>query len=1471
MPRSSAHPAVRFFLVFILLGALAVAPAGAIVRPAEKPQQLGFRHPDLIASTDARSLDRLPAPLAERLREDLKNVARRESGGPRVLAAPEVADHAGFYDLRAGRWDTLVLSRPLIPGSGAGNDLTWGGLRIESPAGDAQLKKTVVGALAAYLSEHARELGIDAAELGPANVSIAEKGRLIQLYEPRVVDGVPVRDSYVQAVLNGGNLVLLGSRSWGKIDVSRQPSLSAPDAVTAIERYLDSKKVTGVAGWWREPSLTIVPTVRAADPENTPVGEGYRFRLAWIVSPRIEGDLGSWEGLIDAHTGELLSFTDQNQYVQRRVLGGINPVSNDGRSPGGVPDGVEQPNHPMPSADVTLPDGTVLHTNSAGLVDANGPFTVNLAGPYVRINDACGPAAEMADQCTNLNLSSGPGTDCAVPEGHGIGDTHSGRTGFYELNRQIELATAELPSTAVADSPAGYLHRQLTANMNIDNTCNAFWSPTDMTVNFYREGPSASGSVICGNTGEIAAVFDHEWGHGLDTNDNFPGVTSPGEAYADITALVRLNQSCMARGFFKSRGDGTQRNQVFCNDFGDRCTECTGVREDDYKKHQSGQPHDIDWVLGVNPAIPNAGCAVPEELPMPGLQSGPCGFETHCEGVIVGETIWDLMKRDLPCNGVGWEDVNGGQCAGGAAPTIDLNSALEIAARDFYLASGGVNRWYSCNPLAAAGGNEFGGCLADSGYMQFLAADDDNGLLLDGTPHMKAIYDAFNRHNLACNLPVAPANSGCSGKPTAAPVVHAVPTVNGASVTWNAVAGAEKYWVFRTEGVHGCNFGKVKVGEPTGTSFSETGLLDGFQYFYSVMPVGNGLLPGEDACPGPMSDCAAVTPTSPAAPPAAPSLRAGPVSNSLTVSGGDGDASLDNCETGTLSFRVWSDGNAPLTNVRIVEITSPSHPQTTIVTPLPSVVASSLAAGCGLPAATATGTFRFVAHGLAHGDTLTLQVKVTSDQTAPAVETFSMSVTGVESDVVNQPTVTFTFESGTDGWEVHGGSFTRTDTGGGAGGTAWYMASSAAVDNACDDVRSPKVILHADSTLSLSNQFATEPDSQGFFYDRANVGIIDEATGQRTVIAPDGGERVYNASGGNPDDSACTNLEGGWAGPGPGWMTSTWSSTALGAASFAGQPIRLSVRNGTDGSASLVGLWFDQVTLTDVDFVGADTHSDVCTAPAQPDLRVTNITFNNNKGAQEGDKVTITATVSNVSATAAGVSSTRFVLDNQTTLGTVATGALGPNASVQVSIPWDTRSVKGQHAIAVTADSAGVVSESNETNNTSQLTVTVQGNKVKNGSFEQPNSAGNGPDNWSGSSTGAGSATWSDGGSEGSKSAATSGNGGNAVLSGAPSWTSDPVAVTPGEVLTFAVSIQATGASSAATAGLVYLGAAGNVLSTVNLVTAPLTTSGFTKLQQSVTIPGNVSSVRVKLTGFAPTDTRTAGTVKFDGVGLFGN
>ena len=104
-----------------------------------------------------------------------------------------------------------------------------------------------------------------------------------------------------------------------------------------------------------------------------------------------------------------------------------------------------------------------------------------------------------------------------------------------------------------------------------------------------------------------------------------------------------------------------------------------------------------------------------------------------------------------------------------------------------------------------------------------------------------------------------------------------------------------------------------------------------------------------------------------------------------------------------------------------------------------------------------------------------------------------------------------------------------------------------------------------------------------------------------------------------------------------------------------------------------------------------------------------------------------------------------------------------------------------------------------------------------------------------------------------------------------PSWTSAPIAVVPGEVLTLAVSVQSLNASSAASAGLVYLGAAGQVLNSVTLLTAPLTTSGYAKLERVVTVPAGVAQVRVKLVGFSPADLRTSGTVRFDDVGLFGN
>jgi hypothetical protein len=71
------------------------------------------------------------------------------------------------------------------------------------------------------------------------------------------------------------------------------------------------------------------------------------------------------------------------------------------------------------------------------------------------------------------------------------------------------------------------------------------------------------------------------------------------------------------------------------------------------------------------------------------------------------------------------------------------------------------------------------------------------------------------------------------------------------------------------------------------------------------------------------------------------------------------------------------------------------------------------------------------------------------------------------------------------------------------------------------------------------------------------------------------------------------------------------------------------------------------------------------------------------------------------------------------------------------------------------------------------------------------------------------------------------------------------------------------------TKGRARLNADRQDLGTVRLLTAPLQTTGFTTLENTVTIPIGVARVRVVLTAFSPTDVATSGTVTFDGVGLF--
>jgi hypothetical protein len=378
--------------------------------------------------------------------------------------------------------------------------------------------------------------------------------------------------------------------------------------------------------------------------------------------------------------------------------------------------------------------------------------------------------------------------------------------------------------------------------------------------------------------------------------------------------------------------------------------------------------------------------------------------------------------------------------------------------------------------------------------------------------------------------------------------------------------------------VFACDFGKVKLGATAGTNWNDTGLQNGRDYSYVVIPKGSSA-----ACFGPASSCAT------AAPAAGPNLAVDANSAVLAILTGDSDQFLDNCEDGRLTFDVVNTGLGGLTNVRIASVTPTSHPATTVTSFFPAAVSpSSIGQG-----ATGSGSFDFTAGGLAPNDTLTFQVEVTADELA-ASKFENLSVSETESDFVTHGTKTFTFETDLEDWEVAQGTFNRSTALGGGGGGNWAVESSNGLHNECDRARSPLMRLQATSTLSLDTNFDIEPMSSSTWYDRANVGVIDTGNA-RTAVSPDGG-RLYNADSSGPGNySGCNDPEPGWAAAAATWAPSSWSATALQSGTFAGQDVRLEVIYATDSALANRGFSFDQVTVTDVDFQEPDGQSDTCT------------------------------------------------------------------------------------------------------------------------------------------------------------------------------------------------------------------------------------------------------------------------------------
>jgi hypothetical protein len=493
----------------------------------------------------------------------------------------------------------------------------------------------------------------------------------------------------------------------------------------------------------------------------------------------------TWEVWVDAHTGEILQCLDINRYGI--VKGGVYPVTNN----------TSEVSEPFPYCWVDNGGTNNKTTNVGGLYtyDSTSSASAQLDGRYANVVSTCGGINLSTNVAPgDLDFGTSSGTDCTTPGVGGTGNTHAARTTFFHVNNVKALARAYLPANT-------WLNKNLSCMDDYNATCNAYYNGY---LVFYRSGGG------CSNTGEIAGVICHEFGHGLDSydGDGFSPDDGTGEAYGDVVSSIETHESCIGNNF--SPGHPCSYG---CS------ASCTGVR-------------DIAVTPPVSPstiAIPPANCDR-WACPYTGYE-GPMGYEGHCESLIASGAFWNMATalRAALGDGAGWARTN----------SIWFRSIVSQRAA-YQVVSGG-----QCNPSATVDG-----CGANNWYNVFLAADDDDGNLSNGTPNGCRIWSAFNAHGIACGTQPA-CYSRCPALAT--PTLSKTEGHNQVQLSWTSVSGASSYQVYRN--FMGCGRAFIPITIVTGTSYLDSEVTDGFTVYYAVQAVG-----GNTSCRSAFSNCVTAIP-----------------------------------------------------------------------------------------------------------------------------------------------------------------------------------------------------------------------------------------------------------------------------------------------------------------------------------------------------------------------------------------------------------------------------------------------------------------------------------------------------------------------------------------------------------------------------------------------------------------------------------
>ncbi|MCS6918871.1 MAG: PepSY domain-containing protein [Fimbriimonadales bacterium] len=388
----------------------------------------------------------------------------------------------------------------------------------------------------AFVNRYAELFSPGASNLALNGVQDVMRGKFTAVYFQQQVDGIPVDKGELTLLVRemaGYPLVLASNAVRFVNPISTTPKLSDDEAIQIAAKLRPDLKLDS------KPELIIYP-----HEEHTHLAWAFSVDKFSLAQPE------RYRVFVDAHTGELLEW--RSEVYHNDITGQVRGNA----TPGLRPDSTANP--PQLRVISKLRVSVVGGGSIFSAID--GRFTLSsggassatvraeLIGPNVRVNDQAG-STMVLQQTVNPPafvdfLFNATPTEFNTAQLNGLIHTQI----VYDFVKSIN------PNYPGVDI-------QIPCNVNIANTCNAYYS--NRTINFYQAGNG------CVNTCYSTVIY-HEYGHFIIAMGHPNASGDYHEGIADVTAAFLTVDPCLGIEF-RGVGTGCLRNSV-----NDRRHPCSG-------------------------------------------------------------------------------------------------------------------------------------------------------------------------------------------------------------------------------------------------------------------------------------------------------------------------------------------------------------------------------------------------------------------------------------------------------------------------------------------------------------------------------------------------------------------------------------------------------------------------------------------------------------------------------------------------------------------------------------------------------------------------------------------------------------------------------------------------------------------------------------------------------------------------------